>query len=159
MYLLYNITKAAVLHGAKLEAGEAYLTSRNISVAANCPGWCRVRSCSHTVQPHLLRASPPVMGETRPIEPNPSPPALGKLTPVKLKVQMRMSRIKHRLRNSSHALSDGTFTESSFTFQLRPVQTDMGGDTATRSAEDGAKAIAWAYLSPKVCALDWSDVS
>ena len=26
----------------------------------------------------------------------------------------------------------------------------MGGDIATRSAEDGANAIAWAYLSPKV---------
>ena len=44
MYLLYNVTKAAVLHGTKLEAGESYLTSRHISVAANCPGWCRVRA-------------------------------------------------------------------------------------------------------------------
>ena len=44
MYLLYNITKAAVLHGTRLEAAEAYLTSRNITVVANCPGWCRVRS-------------------------------------------------------------------------------------------------------------------
>ena len=44
MYLLYNITKAAVLHGTRLMAGEAYLTSRNITVVANCPGWCRVRS-------------------------------------------------------------------------------------------------------------------
>ena len=26
----------------------------------------------------------------------------------------------------------------------------MGGDTATRPVEDGAKSLAWAYLSPKV---------
>ncbi len=43
-FLLYNITKAAVLHGAKLEAAEPRLTSRHITVAAICPGWCRVRA-------------------------------------------------------------------------------------------------------------------
>ena len=37
--------------------------------------------------------------------------------------------------------------------RLSRAQTDMGGDTATRAAEDGAKAIAWAYLSPKVRSL------
>ena len=46
VYLLYNITKAAVLHGTKLEAAEPYLTSRGITVATNCPGWCRVRQPS-----------------------------------------------------------------------------------------------------------------
>jgi NAD(P)-dependent dehydrogenase (short-subunit alcohol dehydrogenase family) len=44
MFLLYNVTKAAVLHGTKLEAAEPHLTSRHITVAANCPGWCRVRA-------------------------------------------------------------------------------------------------------------------
>ena len=43
--LLYNITKAAVLHGTKLQAVESALTSRRITVAAVCPGWCRVRHC------------------------------------------------------------------------------------------------------------------
>ncbi len=33
---------------------------------------------------------------------------------------------------------------------LRCAQTDMGGDIAPRSVEDGARAIAWGYLSPKV---------
>ena len=41
-YLLYNITKAAVLHGTKLEAVDSTFTSRRITVAAICPGWCRV---------------------------------------------------------------------------------------------------------------------
>jgi hypothetical protein len=36
------------------------------------------------------------------------------------------------------------------TICLCATQTEMGGDTATRAAEDGAKAIAWAYISPKV---------
>ena len=30
------------------------------------------------------------------------------------------------------------------------MQTDMGSDKAPRPAEDGARAISWAYLSPKV---------
>jgi len=42
-YLLYNMTKAAVLHGTKMEAADPALTSRHITVAAICPGWCRVR--------------------------------------------------------------------------------------------------------------------
>ncbi len=42
VYLLYNITKAAMLHGAKLEAADPTLTARRITVAAACPGWCRV---------------------------------------------------------------------------------------------------------------------
>ena len=41
-----------------------------------------------------------------------------------------------------------------FTIWFCHAQTDMGGDMATRSAEDGAKAIVWAYLSPKVRAAD-----
>ena len=41
-YLLYNMTKAAVLHGMKMEAADSALTSRHITVAAICPGWCRV---------------------------------------------------------------------------------------------------------------------
>jgi len=43
VYLLYNITKAAVLHGTKLQAADPALTSRGITVVAECPGWCRVR--------------------------------------------------------------------------------------------------------------------
>ena len=43
-YLLYNITKAAMLHGAKLEAADPTLVARGITVAAACPGWCRVRA-------------------------------------------------------------------------------------------------------------------
>ena len=43
VYLLYNITKAAVLHGTKLQAADPAFTSRGITVVANCPGWCRVR--------------------------------------------------------------------------------------------------------------------
>ncbi len=43
VYLLYNITKAAVLHGTKLQAADPALTSRQITVVAECPGWCRVR--------------------------------------------------------------------------------------------------------------------
>ena len=42
-WLLYNITKAAVLHGTKLQAAEPLLTSRGVTVVAVCPGWCRVR--------------------------------------------------------------------------------------------------------------------
>ena len=30
------------------------------------------------------------------------------------------------------------------------MQTEMGGDTATRPVEDGAKSLAWAYTSLKV---------
>ena len=46
VYLLYNITKAAMLHGAKLEAADPTLVARGITVAAACPGWCRVRALS-----------------------------------------------------------------------------------------------------------------
>ena len=85
MYLLYNITKAAVLHGTKLEAGEAYLTSRNITVAANCPGWCRV--CSLASQLGLCRVLP---SRQRMVTP-----------PVK----PAMLRVKRNTGNSSHAPS------------------------------------------------------
>ena len=43
MYLLYCISKAAVLHGTILEAAEPRLTSRHITIVTSCPGWCRVR--------------------------------------------------------------------------------------------------------------------
>ena len=46
VYLLYNITKAAMLHGTKLEAADPTLTARGITVAAACPGWCRVRAAA-----------------------------------------------------------------------------------------------------------------
>ena len=43
LFLLYNMTKAAVLHGTRLQAADPALTSRGITVVAVCPGWCRVR--------------------------------------------------------------------------------------------------------------------
>ena len=42
--LLYCLSKAAVLFGVKIQADEPYMTSRNISVVAICPGWCQVRA-------------------------------------------------------------------------------------------------------------------
>lgn len=66
-YLLYNITKAAVLHGTQLEAADPELTSRRITVAAICPGWCRVRGsfsrvrtpCCALPRPGPVRPWPP----------------------------------------------------------------------------------------------------
>jgi len=40
-YLLYNMTKAAVLHGTQMQVADPAYKSRNITVAAICPGWCR----------------------------------------------------------------------------------------------------------------------
>ncbi len=54
VYLLYNITKAAMLHGAKLEAADPTLVARGITVAAACPGWCRVRALTLPCVSRLL---------------------------------------------------------------------------------------------------------
>lgn len=43
MYIIYNITKAVLLHGTNLEAADPSLTSRRITNVAICPGWCEVR--------------------------------------------------------------------------------------------------------------------
>ena len=41
-YLLYNMTKAAVLHGVKMQLADPAIASRHITIAAICPGWCKV---------------------------------------------------------------------------------------------------------------------
>ena len=59
VYLLYNITKAAMLHGAKLEAAHPTLVARGITVAAACPGWCRVRALALSSALSILRDAAP----------------------------------------------------------------------------------------------------
>ena len=46
--LLYCLSKAAVLFGAKVQVDEPYMMARNLSVVSICPGWCQVRGTRGT---------------------------------------------------------------------------------------------------------------